>query len=108
MAKISKYGKTLNFKCLSTGQRSRVNLALAFSFRDILQKIHGLINICILDEVLDQGLDGEGVDLAARILKRKAIDEEISIYVITHRNELDNTFDNVMTVKMINNFSEIG
>ena len=107
-AKISKYGKTLNFKCLSTGQRSRVNLALAFSFRDILQKIHGLINICILDEVLDQGLDGEGVDLAARILKRKAIDEEISIYVITHRNELDNTFDNVMTVKMINNFSEIG
>jgi len=107
-AKITKYGKTLNFKSLSTGQRSRVNLALSFAFRDILQKIHGIINICILDEVLDQGLDGEGVELAAKLLKRKAIDEDVSVYVITHRNELDNTFDNVITVKLINNFSEIG
>jgi len=106
-AVITKYGKTLNFKSLSTGQRSRVNLALSFAFRDILQKIYGMINIYILDEVLDRGLDSEGVELAAKLLKRKAIEEDVSIYIITHRNELDNFFDKIITVEMDNNFSRI-
>ena len=106
-AVITKYGKTLNFKSLSTGQRSRVNLGLSFAFRDILQKIYGMINIYILDEVLDRGLDSEGVELAAKLLQRKAIEEDVSVYIITHRNELDNFFDNIITVEMNNNFSRI-
>jgi len=106
-AKISKFGKKLEFGNLSNGQKSRVNLALSLSFRDILQKIYGKVNICMLDEVLDYGLDSIGVELAAKLLKQKSNSENISLYIITHRNELDSMFDNIITIEMENNFSTI-
>lgn len=107
-AKITKYSKELHFKNLSNGQRARVNLALSLSFRDILQKMYGRINICVLDEVLDAGLDATGVELATKLLKRKTIEENMCLYVITHRANYDNYFDNIIKIDMVNNFSEIG
>lgn len=106
-AKISKFGKKLEFGNLSNGQKSRVNLALSLSFRDILQKIYGKINICMLDEVLDYGLDSIGVELAAKLLKQKSNNENISLYIITHKEELTSCADNIVTVTMENNFSYI-
>ena len=106
-ASISQFGRAMDFGNLSNGQRARVNLALSFAFRDVLQQLHERINICMLDEVLDVGLDGPGVTAAARMLKRKARDENLSLYIISHRDEIDSAFDRTMTVQLSEGFSTI-
>ena len=106
-ASISYFGRSLDFGNLSNGQRSRVNIALSLAFRDVLQSKHEHVNVCMFDEVLDVGLDGVGVQAAARLLKRKAKDEKLSLYVISHREEIDSMFEQKMVVQMINGFSNI-
>ena len=106
-ANISQFGRELDFGNLSSGQKARVNLALSFSFRDVLQKSHDSINVCMLDEVLDVGLDSVGVQNAARMLKRKARDEDLALFIISHRDEVSNIFDRKMIVQMAKGFSSV-
>jgi DNA repair exonuclease SbcCD ATPase subunit len=106
-ANISQFGHEMDFGNLSNGQRARVNLALSFAFRDVLQSMHDHVNICLLDEVLDVGLDTVGVQAAARMLKRKARDEKLALYVISHRDEIDSAFDRKMIVQMSGGFSTV-
>ncbi len=106
-ANITQFGRVMDFGNLSNGQRARVMIALSFAFRDVLQQLHDHINICMLDEVLDVGLDGPGVTAAARMLKRKARDENLSLYIISHRDEIDSAFDRTMTVQLSEGFSTI-
>lgn len=104
---ISLRGRSLDFGNLSTGQRARVNIALAMSFRDLLQKLHDPVNVCLFDEVLDVGLDSVGVQLAAKLIKKRAKEEGSTLYIISHREEVDGMFDRVMTVEFENRFSTI-
>lgn len=106
-ARITQFGRELSFGNLSAGQKARVNIALAFAFRDVLQSMHTPVNICMLDEILDVGLNGSGVQMAVRMLKRKARDEKLSMYVISHRDEIDSSFDRTLTVQMSKGFSYI-
>lgn len=106
-AKISQFGRELDFGNLSAGQRARVNFALSLAFKDVLQSLHTKINVCIFDEVLDVGLDTVGVQAAARLLKRKARDEHLAIYIISHRDEIDRAFDKIVTVQLNKGFSYI-
>lgn len=105
IAEISQFGRKLDFGNLSAGQRARVNIALSFAFRDVLQSLHAPISICLLDEVLDVGLDAVGVQMAAKMLKRKARDEKLSLYIISHRDEIDSAFDRTLTIQMEKGFS---
>ena len=107
-ANISQFGRPLDFGNLSNGQRARVNLALSFAFRDVLQSIHGRINVCMLDEVLDVGLDVVGIQNAAKMLKQKSRDENVAMYIISHRDEVDNAFDRTMTIQLSKGFSYVG
>lgn len=106
-ARITHFGRSLDFGNLSAGQRARVNIALSFAFRDVLQSLHHKINVCMLDEILDVGLDSIGVQAAARLVKRKARDEDTAMYIISHRDEIDRAFDKIMTVQLQNGFSYI-
>lgn len=106
-ATISQFGRELNFGNLSAGQRARVNFALSLSFRDVLQNLHPKINICMLDEILDTALDSVGVQSAAKIIKQKAREEGLSMYVISHRDEIDSVFNNKMVIQMSGGFSTI-
>jgi DNA repair exonuclease SbcCD ATPase subunit len=106
-AKISKMGIDKDFGNLSAGQRARVNLALAFAFRDVLQNMHTPVNICLLDEVLDVGLSPVGVQAAVRMLKQIAVDEKLSLYVVSHREEIDGMFGNILNVQLSGGFSTI-
>lgn len=106
-AKISQFGRELEFGNLSNGQRARVNISLSLAFRDVLQNLHDHINVCMFDEVLDVGLDSIGVQSAAKMLKRKARDEGLSLFIISHRDEIDSAFDRTLTVEMQKGFSYI-
>jgi DNA repair exonuclease SbcCD ATPase subunit len=106
-AHISQFGTELSFTSLSSGQRARVNLALAFAFRDVLQATHGKISFCMLDECLDTGLGNVGVQLAAKMIRKIATDEKMSMLVISHRDEIAGMFKTQMVVELKDGFSNI-
>ena len=106
-AHISQFGTELDFSSLSSGQKARVNLALAFAFRDVLQATHGKISFCMLDECLDHGLGNVGVQLAAKMIKQIAVEENMSMFVISHRDEVTNMFPKQLVVELKNGFSTI-
>lgn len=105
--KISRLGNSIGFGMISTGQKARINLALSFSFRDMLQARHGKLKFCILDECLDTGLGNVGVTLAAKMIKAVATDEKLSMFVISHRDEIGNMFDKKLVVELRDGFSTI-
>ena len=106
-AHISQFGRQLDFGNLSSGQKARVNLALSFSFRDVLQRSLDSVNVCMLDEVLDVGLDSVGVQNAAHMLKRKSRDDDLTLFIISHRDEVSGIFDKTLTVQMEKGFSHV-
>ena len=105
--KITQFKSELNFKSLSAGQKARVNLALSFAFRDVLQSRYGAINFCILDECLDVGLGNVGVQLATKMIKGIAKDHNISMFVISHRSEIEANFDYKLVIELKNGYSNI-
>lgn len=106
-ARITQFGSELDFDNLSSGQKARVNLALSFAFRDVLQARHGSVNFCILDECLDTGLGNVGVQMAAKMIKEVARENNLSMFVISHRDEISSMFDDRMVVELRNGFSKI-
>lgn len=106
-ADIKYLGRNITFSNLSHGQRSRVNIGLTMAFRDVRQKMCNPVNICCLDEVLDIGLDSSVMSLAIKMLKKKAKEDNITMYIVTHKDEISSLFDKVMHVYMENDFSKI-
>lgn len=104
-ARITQFGRELDFGNLSAGQAARVNLALAWGFKDVRERQSNKVNICMLDEVLDHGLDAVGVESAAKLIKLKALKDKQSVYVVSHRDEAKTIFPNTMTVQMSKGFS---
>jgi len=106
-ASISQFGSELDYGNLSSGQQARVNLALSFAFRDVLQKRYGKISFCILDECLDVGLGTIGVQMAAKMIKTIALKDKISLFIISHRDEVVNMFSKTMEIELEKGFSKI-
>lgn len=105
--KITQFGSETEYGGMSSGQRARINLALSFAFRDVLQARHGRINFCILDECLDVGLGTVGVQVAAELIKSIAIQDKLSMFVITHKDEISSMFDSRLEIELENGFSRI-
>lgn len=104
---ITQFGAEYEYGNFSAGQKARVNLCLAFAFRDVLQSRFGKINLCILDECLDTGLGNVGVTQATKMIKSIAVDNHLSMFVISHRDEVLNMFDKRLEIELRNGFSNI-
>ncbi len=104
---ISQFDVQFEYGNFSSGQKARVNLCLAFAFRDVLQSRFGKINLCILDECLDTGLGNVGVTQAASMIKQIALENNLSMFVISHRDEVSNMFKKRMEIELRNGFSSI-
>jgi len=103
---VSEFGRELDFGNLSAGEKKRVNTALMLAFRDVLHHLHARTNVLLIDE-LDGALDQNGIDSIVRLLKEKARDEEMSIFVISHHPAIAGRLDNSLLVRKINGFSEV-
>lgn len=104
---ISQFGATLEYGQFSSGQKARVNICLAFAFRDVLQSRFGKTNLCILDECLDVGLGAVGVTLVAKMVKAIAIENGLSMFIISHKDEISSMFDRRLNIELRNGFSNI-
>jgi DNA repair exonuclease SbcCD ATPase subunit len=104
---IKQFDTEMDFNQLSSGQRARINLALSFAFRDVLQYRHGPVNFCMLDECLDTGLSNTGVQLAVKFIKEVATEQKLALFIISHRDEAASMFDNKLCIEYKNGFSNI-
>lgn len=102
---ISMLGQDLDFDNLSRGERTRLILGLSFSFRDIWENLQHSINLLLIDELLDSGLDGAGIEDALAVLKKLGRDRKKNVFLISHREELTGRVNNILNVVKENGFT---
>ena len=102
---ITELGRDLDFDNLSRGERNRLILGLSWSFRDIFESLYNTINVLFVDELIDSGMDTNGVESSLAILKKMARDGNRSVYLISHRDELQGRVESVLNVIKENGFT---
>lgn len=102
---ISELGRELDFDNLSRGERNRLILGLSWSFRDVFETMNDPINFMSIDELIDSGMDGNGVDAALEVLKKMTRERNKCIYLISHREELISRVSNTLLVTKENGFT---
>jgi DNA repair exonuclease SbcCD ATPase subunit len=104
---ISEHGRELDFGNFSRGESTRLILSLSFSFRDIFESLTGSVNLFYIDELLDAGADGACLEAALELLKKMSRENNRSIFLISHHEELIPRCNNVLLVVKENGFSKI-
>ena len=104
---ISQYGRTLDHGNLSNGEKKRLNLSLCLAFRDVLTYLHSRVNVLFTDEIDGGSLDSNCIDALISLLKHKAWDDDLGIYIISHRPEFDGRCDRNLVVRKERGFSTI-
>jgi len=91
---------------LSTGQKTRVNLAIWLALLEISSIKNSVVsNVLFLDEILE-ALDAEGVKDTTNLFKEKLNDK--NIFVVTQRfDEFQDLFRNQIQFKLNQGFTEI-
>jgi DNA repair exonuclease SbcCD ATPase subunit len=102
---ITQLGQDLDFDNLSRGERNRLILGLSWAFRDVWESLYQNINLLFIDELIDSGMDANGVENSLSILKKMARERNKNIYLISHRDELVGRVNNVLKVVKENGFT---
>jgi len=102
---ITLLGQDLDFDNLSRGERTRLILGLSWAFRDIFENINHNINLVFVDELLDSGMDPQGLEGSVQVLKKMDRDRGKNIFIISHREELITRVHNVLLVTKENGFT---
>ncbi len=99
-----------SYENFSSGEKGRIDIAILFSFRDILSKL-GTINssILVLDELLDKnGLDKYAINALMKIVKNLIKSTNQTIFIVSHSGVLDlDDFDNVIEIEKKGGFTRI-
>lgn len=104
---ISRHGRALDHGNLSAGEKKRLNLSLCLAFRDVLSYLRSRVNVLFTDEIDGGSLDSNCVDLLVSLLKQKAWDDDLGIFIISHRPEFDGRCDRSLIVRKERGFSTI-
>lgn len=102
---ITELGRSLDFDNLSRGERNRLILGLSWAFRDVHETTNPPIDFLAIDELIDSGLDSNGVEAAIGVLKNMKRKQNRNIFVISHRDELISRSDNILMVIKENGFT---
>ena len=101
----SRYRDAFNYASFSEGEKSRIDLALLFTWRQIARmKNSTSTNLLVLDETFDGSMDHDGLDNLMKILS--TLDDDTNTFVISHKGDLlDGKFENKIMFKKEHNFS---
>ena len=95
---ITELGRDLDFDNLSRGERNRLILGLSWAFRDVFESMNTPINFLAIDELIDSGMDTNGVDAALGVLKKIERERNKNIFLISHRDELVGRVNTILQV----------
>jgi DNA repair exonuclease SbcCD ATPase subunit len=94
------------YQSFSEGEKMRIDLALLFTWREIARMKNSVnTNLLIMDEVFDSSLDGFGTEEFLKIIR--FVIKDANIFVISHKDGLEDKFDNVIKFEKQGNFSRI-
>jgi len=95
---IEEYGRELDFDNLSRGERTRLILSMSWAFRDVWESLYQPINLLFIDELMDNGLDSQGVESGLALLKKLSRERHKSVWLVSHRDELAGRVENILRV----------
>ena len=102
---IEELGRELDFDNLSRGERTRLILSMSWAFRDVWESLYSPINLLFIDELMDNGLDSQGVESGLSLLKKMSRERNKSIWLVSHRDELAGRVENILKVIKENGFT---
>jgi DNA repair exonuclease SbcCD ATPase subunit len=102
---ITELGRELDFDNLSRGERNRLILGLSWSFRDVFESMNTPINFLAIDELVDSGMDSNGVESSLSVLKKMVRERDKNIFLISHRDELVGRVSHTLQVLKENGFT---
>ena len=102
----SRYRDVFSYDSFSEGEKARIDIALLLTWRSIAKLKNSVdTNLLILDEIFDGSLDQSGTSDLGWILRN--FDESTKVYVISHKQGMDDKFDRTITAEKEKNFSII-
>ena len=102
---ITELGRELDFDNLSRGERNRLILSMSWAFRDVWESLYSPINVLFIDELVDSGMDTQGVENSLALLKKMSRERHKSIWLVSHRDELAGRVENILKVVKENGFT---
>lgn len=102
---IEELGRELDFDNLSRGERTRLILSMSWAFRDVWESLYQPINLLFIDELMDNGLDTQGVENGLALLKKMSRERHKSIWLVSHKDELAGRVENILKVVKENGFT---
>lgn len=103
---IEELGRELDFDNLSRGERNRLILSMSWAFRDVWESLYHPINLLFIDELMDNGLDTQGVENGLALLKKMSRERHKSIWLVSHKDELAGRVENILKVIKENGFTQ--
>ena len=102
----SRYRDEFSYNSFSEGEKSRIDLAILFTWRALAKMRNSLnTNLLIFDEVFDSALSSQGADDLLKILD--GMGNDTGVFVISHRDTLFEKFNNSIKFVKRANFSTI-
>jgi DNA repair exonuclease SbcCD ATPase subunit len=102
---IEELGRELDFDNLSRGERNRLILSMSWAFRDVWESLYHPINVLFIDEMIDNGMDTQGVENSLALLKKMSRERHKSIWLVSHKDELTSRVENILKVVKENGFT---
>ena len=102
---ITELGRDLDFDNLSRGERNRLILSMSWAFRDVWESLYQPINLLFIDELVDSGMDTQGVENSLALLKKMSRERQKSIWLVSHREDLVGRVENILRVVKENGFT---
>lgn len=102
----SRHRDDFSYENFSEGEKQKIDLALLLTWRSIARMKNSVnTNLLVLDETFDSSLDTKGTDALLEILH--SLPENTNIFVISHKDQLHDKFNNSIRFEKKQNFSRI-
>jgi DNA repair exonuclease SbcCD ATPase subunit len=103
----SRYRDEFQYANFSEGEKTRIDLALMFTWRSIAKMKNSVnTNLLILDEILDGSLDANGIDEFLKIIQ--TLTDDTNTFIISHKTDsIADKFEKTYRFEKIRNFSRL-
>lgn len=103
----SRYRDEFSYANFSEGEKTRIDLALLFTWRSIAKMKNSVnTNLLILDEILDGSLDANGTDEFLKIIQ--TLTDDTNTFIISHKTDaIADKFDKTYRFEKVRNFSRL-
>jgi DNA repair exonuclease SbcCD ATPase subunit len=101
---ITKDGLDYDYPQMSRGQRNRIIIAISWAFRDVWEDLNHSVNLMVMDELLDFGMDDHGGEKAIGLMRNMA-ERGRNVILMTNKESLMGRFEHTLCARLHENFT---